>query len=76
MKTLITSRKVEMAQGGAQSRHDLFSLMLGTSEEEGSSAMTDEELVSGHHTRDKYTAQPHHISPATPSSCFLLVTVS
>lgn len=35
-----------MMHGNAPSRHDLFSLMLGTSEDEGSAAMTDEELVS------------------------------
>jgi hypothetical protein len=45
MKSLIISRKAEMSTGSSTIRHDLFSLMLGTSEEEGATAMSDEELV-------------------------------
>ena len=48
MESLIAGRRDEILHGSAQPRHDLFSLMLGTSEEDPT-AMTDEELVSAHY---------------------------
>lgn len=45
LESLIKTREEEVS-GGTAARYDVFSLMFDASQAEGSSAMTNEELVS------------------------------